>query len=74
VARISLASEDDFHLKGIFVNFKETIKDGLDLDSSGKFLFGMDEYEQSQKYYKHMMHDLQVKTGNCHMGLGKPKH
>ncbi|CAF1382840.1 unnamed protein product [Adineta steineri] len=71
LARLSLASEDDFHLKETFAYMKDTIGDDTDLDSLGKILFQMGEYEQSQKCYERMMHDLQVKTGNCHVGLGK---
>ncbi|CAF3073804.1 unnamed protein product [Rotaria sp. Silwood2] len=70
VAHVSLASEDDFHLKETFAHMKGTIGDDTDLDSLGKILFQMGEYKQSQKCYELMMHDLQVRTANCHMGLG----
>jgi tetratricopeptide (TPR) repeat protein len=71
VARVSLASEDDYHLKETFSYMKQMIGDDTDLDSLGKILHEMGEYEQSQKCYERMMHDLQVRTANCHMGLGK---
>ncbi|CAF1439837.1 unnamed protein product [Adineta steineri] len=71
VARLSLASEDDFHLKETFAYMKDTIGDDTDLDSLGKILLEMGEYDQSQKCYERMMHDLQVKMGDCHMGFGK---
>ncbi|CAF1466476.1 unnamed protein product [Adineta steineri] len=74
VARLSLASEDDFHLKETFAYMKDTIGDDTDLDSLGKILYEMGEYEQSEKCYERMMHDLQVKTGDCHVGLGKAQH
>jgi tetratricopeptide (TPR) repeat protein len=69
--RVSLASEDDFHLKEIFAFMKETIGEDTDLDSLGKILIEMGEYEQAQRCYERMLQDLQVKTGDCHMGLGK---
>jgi tetratricopeptide (TPR) repeat protein len=31
----------------------------------------MGEYEQSEKCYERMMHDLQVRTADCHVGIGK---
>ncbi|CAF1507338.1 unnamed protein product [Adineta steineri] len=74
LARLSLASEDDFHLKETFAYMKDTIGDDTDLDSLGKILREMGEYEQSEKCYERMMHDLQVKTSDCHMGPGKAQH
>jgi tetratricopeptide (TPR) repeat protein len=71
VARVSLASEDNYHLKETFAYMKQMIDDDTDSDSLGKILFQMGEYEQSQKCYERMMHDLQVRTANCHIGLGK---
>jgi Flp pilus assembly protein TadD len=71
VARVSLASDEDYHLKDTFAYMKRMIGDDTDLDSLGKILHEMGEYEQSQKCYERMMHDLQVKTATCHMGLGK---
>ena len=70
----SLASEDDYHLKETFAHMKKTIGDDTDLDSLGKILGEMGEYKQSQKCYERMMHDLQVNTANCHLGLGKAMH
>ncbi len=71
VIHVSLASEDDYHLKDTFAYMKHMIGDDTDLDSLGKILHEMGEYEQSQKCYERMMHDLQVSTANCHVGLGK---
>jgi tetratricopeptide (TPR) repeat protein len=70
VARVSLASEDNFHLKQTFAHMKETIGDDTDLCSLGKILHEMGEYKQAQKCYERMMHDFQVGTASCHMGLG----
>ncbi|CAF1111946.1 unnamed protein product [Adineta ricciae] len=71
IAQVSLASEDDFHLKETFVYMKNTIGDDADLDSLGKILFQMGEYEQSRKCYERMMQELRVKTADCHVGFGK---
>ena len=71
IARLFLASEEDFHLKQTFVLMKQMIGDDTDLDSLGKILEEMGEYEQAQKCYERMMHDLQVKTADCHVGLGR---
>jgi tetratricopeptide (TPR) repeat protein len=71
---VSLASEDDYHLKETFAYMKQMIGDDTDLDSLGKILHEMGEYEQAQKCYERMMHDLQVSTANCHLGLGKAMH
>ena len=69
--RVSLASEDDYHLKETFAYMKKMVSDDTDLDSLGKILHEMGEYEQAQKCYERMMSDLQVSTANCHVGLGK---
>jgi tetratricopeptide (TPR) repeat protein len=74
VARVTLSSEDDYQLKETFAHMKEKIGDETDLDSLGKILFEMGEYKQSQKCYDRMMHDLQERTANCYMGLGKATH
>ena len=71
VARVSLASEDDFHLKKTFAHMKQTIGDDTDLDSLGKILHEMGEYKQAQKCYERMIHDSKVITSNGHVGLGK---
>jgi tetratricopeptide (TPR) repeat protein len=74
MVHVSLASEDDYHLKETFAYMKQMIGDDTDLDSLGKILLQMGEYEQAQKCYERMMHDLQVSTANCHVGLGKARH
>jgi preprotein translocase subunit SecA/nephrocystin-3 len=71
VIHVSLASEDDYHLKETFAHMKKTIGDDTDLDSLGNILHEMGEYEQAQKCYERMLHDLQVSTANCYVGLGK---
>jgi tetratricopeptide (TPR) repeat protein len=50
---------------------KHMIGDDTDLHSLGKILQEMGEYGQSRKCYERMMHDLQVRTADCHMGLGQ---
>ena len=71
MVHVSLASEDDYHLKETFAHMKKMIGDDTNLDSLGKILHEMGEYQQAQKCYERMMHDLQVSTANCHVGLGK---
>ncbi|CAF4364082.1 unnamed protein product, partial [Rotaria sordida] len=71
VARVSLASEDDYHLKETFSYMKSTIGDDTDLDSLGKILFQMGEYGQAQKCYRRMLDDGQLVCGNASLGLGK---
>jgi hypothetical protein len=48
VVRVSLASEDDFQLKETFAHMKEMIVDDTNLDSLGKILQEIGEYEQSE--------------------------
>ncbi|CAF0820146.1 unnamed protein product [Rotaria sordida] len=69
VARVSLASEDDYHLKETFSYMKSTIGDDTDLDSLGKILFQMGEYGQAQKCYRRMLDDGQLVCGNAELGL-----
>ncbi|CAF1956356.1 unnamed protein product [Rotaria magnacalcarata] len=71
IARVSLASEDDFHLKETFSYMKNTIGDDTDLDSLGKILFEMGEYEQGEKCYKRMRDEGKLVCGNAELGLGK---
>ncbi|CAF0955600.1 unnamed protein product [Rotaria sordida] len=71
VARVSLASEDDYHLKETFSYMKNTIGDDTDLDSLGKILLKMGEYEQARKCYRRMLDETQLISGNAALGLGK---
>ncbi|CAF2524033.1 unnamed protein product [Rotaria sp. Silwood2] len=71
VAHLSLTGEDDFHLKETFSYVKNTIGDDTDLDSLGKILFEMDEYEQAHKCYRRMLDETQLASGNAALGLGK---
>ncbi|CAF2893640.1 unnamed protein product [Rotaria sp. Silwood2] len=70
VAHVSLASEDDFHLKETFAHMKGTIGDDTDLHSLGKILIEMGEYDQAQKCYDLMMRDLQLGVSRAYGGLG----
>ncbi|CAF1135549.1 unnamed protein product [Rotaria sordida] len=70
VARVSLASEDDYHLKETFSYMKNTIGDDTDLDSLGKILLKMGEYEQARKCYRRMLDETQLISGNAALGLG----
>ncbi|CAF2742817.1 unnamed protein product [Rotaria sp. Silwood2] len=71
MARVSLASEDDYHLKETFSYMKNTIGDDTDLDSLGKILFEMGEYKQAGKCYRRMLDEGQLVCGNAALGLGK---
>jgi tetratricopeptide (TPR) repeat protein len=71
VARVSLASEDDYHLKETFSYMKKTIGDETDLDSLGKILLEMGEYDQAQKCYRKMVDETKLVLGNAELGLGK---
>ncbi|CAF4766950.1 unnamed protein product [Rotaria sp. Silwood1] len=71
VARVLLASEDDYHLKETFSYMKSTIGDDTDLDSLGKILIEMGEYEQAQKYYRRMLDEIQLASGTAELGLGR---
>ncbi|CAF3810850.1 unnamed protein product [Rotaria sp. Silwood1] len=71
VANVSLASEDDYHLKETFSYMKNAIGDDTDMDSLGKILIEMGEYEQARKCYKRMLDEGQLFCGNAALGLGK---
>jgi tetratricopeptide (TPR) repeat protein len=70
VARISLASEDDYHLKETFSYMKKTIGDETDLNSLGKILLEMGEYDQTRKCYQRMLDEGNLVVGNAEFGLG----
>ena len=70
VTRVSLASEDDYHLKEIFAYMKEKIGDDTDLDSLGKILLEMGEYRQAKKCYERLLEETQLTFGNAQSGLG----
>ncbi|CAF4226838.1 unnamed protein product [Rotaria socialis] len=71
IVHVTLASEDDFHLKETFSYMKSTIGEDTDLDSLGKILFEMGEYKQAGKCYKRMRNEAQLANGNAAFGLGK---
>jgi tetratricopeptide (TPR) repeat protein len=70
VGYVSLASEDDYHLKETFSYMKNTIGDETDLDSLGKILIQMGEPEQARKCYKRMIDERKLALGNAELGLG----
>jgi tetratricopeptide (TPR) repeat protein len=70
MARISLASEDDYHLKETFAYMKEKIGDDTNLDSLGNILIEMGEYRQAQKCYERMAEESQLAFGDAQAGLG----
>jgi tetratricopeptide (TPR) repeat protein len=70
IARVSLASEDDYHLKETFAYMKEKIGDDTNLYSLGKILHEMGEYRQAQKCYERMAEESQLAFGQAQFGLG----
>ncbi len=71
VAFVSLATEDDYHLKETFSYMKSMISDDTDLDSLGKILIEMGEYEQSKKCYRRFLDEAKLVLGNAEAGLGR---
>jgi tetratricopeptide (TPR) repeat protein len=71
VARISLASEDDYDLKETFSYMKKTIDDDTDSDSLGKILIEMGDYDQAQKRYRKMLDETKLVLAKAEFGLGK---
>ncbi|CAF0967697.1 unnamed protein product [Rotaria sordida] len=69
MVHVSLANEDDYHLKETFSYMKNTIGDDTDLDSLGKILYKMGEYEQAEKCYRRMLDETQLASGNAELGL-----
>ena len=70
VVQLHLTNDDD-ELKETFSHMKATIGEENDLDSLGRILIEMGDYEQSQKFYERMNCDLQMKSIRCQVGLGK---
>jgi len=70
IARLSLASEDDYHLKETFAYMKEKIGDDTNLESLGKILLEMGEYRQAQKCYERMLKEGQLLVGDAKSGAG----
>ncbi|CAF4848097.1 unnamed protein product [Rotaria sp. Silwood1] len=68
---LSLATDDDFHLKDIFADMKNKIGHDTDLDSLGKILIEMGEYEHAEECYERMISETQLTLGNAHLGLGR---
>ncbi len=70
IARVTLASEDDYHLKEMFTHMKGKIGDDTNLDSLGKLLLRMDESEKARKCYRRMLEETQLAVGDAQLGLG----
>jgi tetratricopeptide (TPR) repeat protein len=70
VARMSVASEDDYHLKETFAYMKERIGDDTNLDSLGKILLEMGEYRQAKKCYERMFEEFKLGLADTQVGLG----
>jgi tetratricopeptide (TPR) repeat protein len=74
IAHITLANEDDFHLKETFAHMKEKIGDETNLHSIGKILTEMGEYKQAQKCYRRMIYESQLDESLGYSGLGWADH
>ncbi len=70
IAHVSLASEDDYHLRETFAHMKEKIGDDTNLDSLGRILEEMGEYRQAEKCYKRMLEEAQGAVGDARCGIG----
>jgi tetratricopeptide (TPR) repeat protein len=70
IARLSLASEDDFNLKEIFSHIKGKIGHNTSLDSLGKLLIRMGENEKALKCYERMLKESLLAVGDARLGLG----
>ena len=70
VARLTLASEDDYQLKEILSHMKGKVGDDTNLDSLGKLLLRMHENEKARKCYKRMLEETQLAVGDARLGLG----
>ncbi|CAF3776198.1 unnamed protein product [Rotaria sordida] len=71
VVQLSLASDIDYRLKEMYDYLKRTINHEYTLDSLGKILHEMGEYQHALKYYDRMMYETQLMLANCHMGIGR---
>ncbi|CAF1357192.1 unnamed protein product [Rotaria sordida] len=74
IVHVTLANEDDYHLKETFVHMKEKIGDETNLHSIGKILTEMGEYEQARKCYKRMIFEAQIDESIGYSGLGWADH
>ncbi|CAF1293789.1 unnamed protein product [Rotaria sordida] len=74
IVHVTLANEDDYHLKETFVHMKEKIGDETNLHSIGKILTEMGEYEQARKCYKRMIYEAQIDESIGYSGLGWADH
>ncbi|CAF2726265.1 unnamed protein product [Rotaria sp. Silwood2] len=70
VARLSLASEDDFHLREIYSHMKQKIGENTTLDSLGKLLLRMGENEKARKCYERMINEILLTLADARLGLG----
>ncbi|CAM4905379.1 unnamed protein product [Rotaria socialis] len=70
IVHVTLASEDDFHLKETFSYMKSTIGEDTDLDSLGKILINMGEPKQARKCYQIMLDEARLTVGRAESGFG----
>ena len=70
VITLSLASEQAFELQDIFAHMKEEISSDTDLDSLGKILLQMGEYEAATRIYDRVLKETEMTLSNVHARLG----
>lgn len=71
IIELSLVSDTDYRLKKMYDYLRSTINHEYTLDSLGKILHEMGEYQHALKCYDRMMHETRVMLANCHMGIGR---
>lgn len=71
MANLTLADDDDFHLRETFDHMKSKISEETDLASLGKILFQMGKYDQVERCYEQMMRSAQLDLSAAHSGLSK---
>ncbi|CAF1140165.1 unnamed protein product, partial [Didymodactylos carnosus] len=70
VASVSLANEDDYDMKDLFSHYKDKIGEETNLDSLGKILLEMGEYDKAAKYYEQYLNESQIAMADSLCGLG----
>ncbi|CAF1071517.1 unnamed protein product [Didymodactylos carnosus] len=70
IASVSLASDDDYDLKDLFSHYKDKIGEETNINSSGKILLEMGEYDRAAKYYEQYLNNSRIATADSLYGLG----
>ncbi|CAF1253016.1 unnamed protein product, partial [Didymodactylos carnosus] len=70
IAMVSLASEDDYGLKDLFSHMKHKIGEETNLNSLGKILIEMGQYDTAANYYEQYEKESQIAMADALFGLG----